>query len=285
MLRQTIEGIASEAGASRVAVSFFDYETEGAWSLRGAQWFHAASTIKLALLVALHHVAAQGRLDLDACLHVRNRFPSRHDGQPFRVARERDADPTVHAEVGRLMRIRDLAERMIVASSNLATNLLLDLLGASEARASLSELGVAGVELVRGVEDERAHEAGIDNRVTADGLLGLLRLCQEGRAIPGDVGRQMVDILLRQELTGGVALGLPEGARARARVANKTGEISTIAHDAGLVFLPDRAPYALVVLSEWPPGAESRQQTLGRIAQEVYGNLVAPPAPVTEAER
>jgi beta-lactamase class A len=278
LLRESIESIAQAAGARSVAVSFFDYETETAWSLRGGQWFHAASTIKLAILVALYHGAAQGRLDLEAALHVRNRFPSRHGGEPFRVSRDRDADPVVHGEVGRLMRIRDLAERMIVASSNLATNLLLDLVGVREAGATLAELGVGGIELVRGVEDERAHQAGINNRATADGLLALLRLCQEGNAIAGDAGRQMVEVLLRQELTGGVELGLPEGARARARVANKTGEISTVAHDAGLVFLPDRKPYALVVLSEWAAGSDSRQQVLGRISQAVYRGLVAPAA-------
>jgi beta-lactamase class A len=280
LLRQKVDEIAEAAGARCVAASFFDYETETAWSLRGERWFHAASTIKLAILVALYQVVAQGTsegrsIELDAWLHVRNRFPSRADGEPFRVPRDRDADGMVHAEIGCLMRVRELAERMIVASSNLATNLLLDLVGVREAQRSLAALGVAGVDLVRGVEDERAHQAGINNRVTADGLLALLRLLNDGKAIPGEAGAEMVGVLLRQELAGGLQLGLPEGARARARVAHKTGEISTVAHDAGLVFLPDRKPYALVVLSEWQPGAESRQQVLGRVSEAVYRELVA----------
>lgn len=276
MLRQRIDDIAATAGARCVAVSFYDYETATGWSLRGERWFHAASTIKLAVLLALHQAVARGEVELDGWLHVRNRFPSRAGGEPFRIARERDADGVVHAEVGKLMRVRDLAERMIVASSNLATNLLLDLLGAREAQRSLLELGLQGIELVRGVEDEGAHQAGIDNRVTADGLLALLRLLQEGQRIPAEAGRQMIDVLGRQELTGGVGLGVPEAARARARVAHKTGEISTMAHDAGLVFLPDRQPYALVLLSEWPAGGDSRQAALGQIAAEVHRQLIAP---------
>ena len=276
MLRQTVDEIAQSAGARTVAVAFHDYHTDTAWSLRGSQWFHAASAMKVAVLVALHHEAAAGRLELDAPLHVRNRFTSRVDAEPFRIARERDADSVVQSQVGKAMRLRDLAERMIVASSNLATNLLIDLLGPQAIRDALAEHGVGGIEVLRGVEDTRAHEAGIDNRVTAEGMLGLLRLLQDPGRLPAALAQEMVGVLERQELTGGLPLGLPAEVRSAARVAHKTGEISTVAHDAGLVFLPDRAPFALVVLTEWPPGGESRQQTVGKVARAVYDALVAP---------
>lgn len=271
MLQPIVDDLAAKVGARAVAIAYHDWETATAWSLRGDRWFHAASTVKLAVFLAVEHALAEGRIDADAWLHVRNRFASRLDGEPYRVSRERDADPTVHAEVGKLMRVRDLAERMIVASSNLATNLLLDLVGVAEARASLAALGLGGgVELVRGVEDQRAHEAGIDNRVTANGLLALLRLLQEPGRLSAATAEAMAAVLARQELTGGIALGLPETVRATARIAHKTGEISTVAHDAGLVFLPDRKPFALVALSEWAPASESRQAALGSLVAAVY---------------
>ena len=254
MLRQTVDDIAKQAGASEIAVSFHDWETATAWSLRAERWFHAASTIKLGILLALV------------------------DAEPYRIARDRDADSVVHAEVGKLMRVRDLAERMIVASSNLATNLLLDLLGVRETREALERLGLSGIDVVRGVEDHRAHEAGIDNRVTADGLLALLRLVHEAHGIGAEGARQMLDVLSRQELQSATRLGLPESVRGRARVANKTGEISTAAHDAGLVFLPDRRPFALVVLSEWPAGDGNRQAALGEVVGAVYRHFVEPSA-------
>ena len=276
LLRQVVEEIAQTAGARAVAVAFHDYQTDTAWSLRGGQWFHAASAMKLAVLLALHHEAANGRLELDAWLHVRNRFTSRIDAEPFRIARERDADSVVQAQVGKLMRLRDLAERMIVASSNLATNLLIDLLGPQAIRDALAALGVTGIEVLRGVEDQRAHEAGVNNRVTADGMLSLLKLLQEPGRLPPEMAQEMVEVLQREELTGGLPLALPPELRANARVAHKTGEISTVAHDAGLLFLPERAPFALVVLTEWPPGGESRQQVVGRIGRAVYDQLIAP---------
>lgn len=274
VVRQIVEEIAGRLGARRVAVALHDWETATAWSLRGAEWFHAASTIKLAVLLALVQAETAGRLDGDAWLHVRNRFASRVDGTPYRVERERDNDGVVHQHVGKLMRVRDLAERMIVASSNLATNLLLDLLGVHETREALEALGLEGIDLVRGVEDHRAFDADINNRVTADGLVRLLRLLVEPGPLGGAPAQQVVDVLARQELSGGVELGLPERVRARAKVAHKTGEIATASHDAGLVFLPERRPLALVVLSEWPPGGGNRQAALGEIVAAVYGQLI-----------
>ena len=276
MLRQVVDEIAQSAGARAVAVSFHDYQTDMAWSLRGGQWFHAASAMKVAVLVALHHEASLGNVELDAWLHVRNRFTSRVDAEPFRIARERDADSVVQGQVGKMMRLRELAERMIVASSNLATNLLIDLIGPQAIRDALAAHGITGIEVLRGVEDQRAHEAGLNNRVTADGLLSLLELLHEPGRLKPEMAQEMVEVLGRQELTGGLPLGLPPDVRAGARVAHKTGEISTVAHDAGLIYLPDRAPFVLVVLTEWPPGSESRQQTVGEVARAVYDHLVAP---------
>ncbi|HXT19523.1 MAG TPA: serine hydrolase [Thermoanaerobaculia bacterium] len=285
MLRQTVDEIAKQAGANEVAVAFYDWETSTAWSLRAERSFHAASTIKLAVLLALVDAVAEGRFEWDSWLHVRNRFASRVDAEPFRIARERDADSVVHAEIGKLMRVSALAERMIVSSSNLATNLLLDLIGVREAREALEKLGLQnGIDVVRGVEDHKAHEAGIDNRTTADGLLSLLRLVHEGHGIGAEGSKQMLDVLSRQELQSATRLGLPESVRAKARVANKTGEISTAAHDAGLVFLPDRRPFALVVLSEWPAGNGNRQAALGEVVAAVYRHFVEPSATVRLVE-
>ena len=274
MLKQIVDDIAATAGANEVAVGFYDWETATAWSLRGERWFHAASTIKVPVLLALVDAIAAGRFEWESWVHVRNRFASRVDAAPFRIPRERDADSVVHAEVGKLMRVRDLAERMIVASSNLATNLLLDLLGVRETRESIERLGLGGIDVARGVEDQRAFDGGLNNRVTADGLLALLRLLHEPRGFDAAAATQVVDVLGRQELTGALKLGLPEGVRARARVAHKTGEISTAAHDAGLVFLPDRKPFALVVLSEWPAGNGNRQAALGNVVAAIYRHLI-----------
>ncbi|MBA4156107.1 MAG: serine hydrolase [Gemmatimonadetes bacterium] len=159
---------------------------------------------------------------------------------------------------------------MIVTSSNLATNLLVDVVGLERMQQTLRALGIhEGIELVRGVEDEPAYEAGISNRVTADGLLQCLRPLVEERGFSPEITRAMLDILHSQEFNSGIPAGLPQ----KVRVAHKTGEISTVAHDAGIVFLPDREPYLLVVLTEWAPGGSGRRPMIAEISRAVYEHL------------
>jgi beta-lactamase class A len=246
-LEDAIRTAADSAGAAAVAVAYRDLATGAAAALDADRWFHAASTIKLVVLLALYATIEREGLTGDARAHVRNQFTSLADGRYYRVDAGRDGNARVHEHVGRTMRVRDLARHTITTSSNLATNVLVELLGADAIRDRLDELGVGGIEFRRGVEDERAWEAGLNNRVTAAGLLELLRLIAEERVVSPAACREMLGILHQQRFVSGIPAGLPD----EARVANKTGEISTVAHDAGIVYLPDRDPYIVVVLTEW----------------------------------
>ncbi len=276
-LAHDIEKAAEKAGANVVAVSFYDYQTDTAFSFAGDRLFHAASTIKLGVLVALLDGVEAGRFTLNDRLHVRNRFRSAADSTPFRVSSGRDANSDVHAAIGKTMKLGPLAHHMIVTSSNLATNLLFDLVGAAAAAAALKKHGVAGVELVRGVEDEKAFDAGLNNEVSADGLVALLRLIHDGDGFSDSSRKTMLDILFEQAFKSGIPAGLPEKVRDEARIAHKTGEISTVQHDAGLVFLPDREPYALAVLTEWDADVNGgRAALVARLSSMLYETFVAP---------
>src|ERR1700758_1935796 len=173
-LTEQVERLTAESKARATAVSFHDLESGSRFSLRVDRWFHAASTIKVAVLLALFRAVDEGRVRLDDSLHVRNHFFSAADGSPFHLNRDSDAMPELYQAIGRTMKISALAEGMIVASSNLATNLLLDFIGLEYARKVLRDAQVDGVELRRGVEDYAAHQRGINNEVTADGLVSLL---------------------------------------------------------------------------------------------------------------
>jgi beta-lactamase class A len=260
----------AKAGASALAVSIADLETGAEFHYHADRWFHAASTIKIAILVGVFGAIFRGDLLPQSRVHVRNRFLSAYDGSPYRVRLDRDANPDVHREVGRTLRVSELADAMITTSSNLATNLLLDLVGLDVLQRTIDEFGLEGIDLRRGVEDEKAFEHGINNRVTANGLVGLLRLIGEERAFSPALSRQMVDVLHGQQFKSGIPAGLPRGAR----VAHKTGEISTIAHDAGLVYLPGRRPYALSVLTEWDPSTTGRSATIAAASYLAYAALI-----------
>jgi beta-lactamase class A len=265
-LRDTVLQIGEEARASTIAVAAYDFEHHTTWSLNSARWFHAASTIKVPVLLAVYEAIEQGRFAPYSRVHVRNRFLGMVDGRPFRVSTESDANAEVHAAIGHMLTVHQLAQHMIVTSSNLATNLLLDLVGVEAARASLARLHLGGIDLQRGVEDEAAWAAGLNNRVTAAGLCDAMRLIEEGKAISPEASQAMLDILHQQRFRSGIPAGLPEDAR----VANKTGEISTIAHDAGIVYLDGRDAYVVVILTEWEQEVNGRQETIARISRAVY---------------
>lgn len=274
-LESRIQTIANEVGGDCLAVSLYDYETGLQWSQCGDRWFHSASTIKVAVLLALFGAIDAGRFTLDSRLHVRNRFLSLVDRTPFRVSPGRDADKHVHAFIGKTMRIGDLARHMIVTSSNLATNLLVDLITVDHAQQMLARHGIRGIELARGVEDDKAFEANFNNRVTANGLVALFRVIHERRGVLHESAREMLEILFQQEFRSGIPAGIPGDVRAASRIANKTGEISVAAHDAGLVFLPDRQPYVLAVLTEPDATTDRRMERIARVSNVVYDWLTS----------
>lgn len=270
-LRQRIESTARKSGARAVAVALYDTESGAELHYDADRWFHGASTIKVAILLAVYGEIDRGRFVPQSRLHVRNRFLSAYDGSPFRVLADRDADSEVHAAIGKTMRISELALHMIATSSNLATNLLLDLIGLETVQHTIDHFGLQGIDVRRGVEDEKAYQHGIINRITANGLVALLRLIAEERAYSPELSREMLDILHQQEFKKGIPARLPR----EVRVAHKTGDISTVAHDAGVVYAPDRKPYVIAILTEWAADAGSRSPTIASISHAVYDELRA----------
>jgi len=268
-LRSRFAELEEKSKARAIAIAIDDLESGAKFHYHADRWFHAASTIKLAILLGVYGAIHRGELLPQSRVHVRNRFLSAYDGSPYRVSVDRDANSAVHREIGRTLRVSELAEHMIASSSNLATNLLLDLVGLDVLQRTLDDFGIEGIDLRRGVEDELAFEHGISNRVTANGLVSLLRLIGEGRAFNAELSGQMLDALHAQQFKSGIPAGLPP----EARVAHKTGDISTIAHDAGLVYLPDRKPYALAVLTEWEPSTQGRSATIAAASYLAYAAL------------
>jgi beta-lactamase class A len=273
-LRMEIETIEKAAGAKAIAVALHDTATGFELHYNAERWFHAASTIKVPILLGVFAAIDRGELLPHSRVHVRNRFLSVVENVPFRVESGRDANSAVHNAIGKMMRVDELAYHMIATSSNLATNLLLGVMGTDAVNATLRELDVEeGIELRRGVEDELAFEKGINNMVTADGLLRILVLLSEGKAFSPALSRRMMDILHGQEFNQGIPARLPKGAR----VAHKTGEISTVAHDAGVIYLPKRKPYVLVILTEWDPAGTGRSRTIASISHLIYEFLTQVP--------
>jgi beta-lactamase class A len=267
-LRETCERIFEESHAAAYAVAVHDYESGLRLSINVDRRFHAASTMKVAILLAIGKAIDEGRVRPGDTLHIRNRFLSAIDQTPFRIDAESDGYPQLHKLIGRTAKISDLTEWMIVSSSNLATNLLLDYITLEAAQNVLRDAGIGGIEVRRGVDDTKAHEQDFNNETTAAGLVQLFA------ALRGDflskASRDMaINILLQQRFNSMIPAPLPS----HASVAHKTGEISTACHDAGIVYLPEREPYILVVLTEVAPETNGRRETIAKISDAVFRSL------------
>src|SRR5919107_504368 len=217
-LYRNVLKIRQEHQLENLGISFWDAQTTIQWSFNADQYFHAASTMKLAVLLGVFRQIDRGEVALDAPVHVRNRFTSIVNQEPFMLDLGRDADPDVYGHLGKTLTVRELAYWMITKSSNLATNLLVDVVGIPGIQIALDELEIDGVRVLRGVEDTAAFTAGLNNEVTANGLLKLLRLIADEKAYSKKASDEMLSIMLDQQYRSGIPAGLPKAAR----VAHKT---------------------------------------------------------------
>ena len=233
--------------------------------------FHAASMMKVPVMVRLYRMADAGSLDLDAPLPVLNEFTSIYDGSPYSLTWDDDSDSTLYARVGDAVPTRALIDLMIKRSSNLATNILIELADPDSIAAMLEEFGAQGMKVLRGVEDIPAYRNGMNNTTSARGLLELYTALGRGNAASPSSTREMIDILLRQEFNDAIPAGLPVDVR----VAHKTGWIPEIDHDGGIVLPPGGSPYVLVVLTG---GVEDQQVTrlaVADVSQMIWESRIA----------
>ncbi|MGI8577757.1 MAG: serine hydrolase [Nocardioidaceae bacterium] len=204
---------------------------------------YAASTMKLALVLAAYRQADAGSLDLNAQVVVHDDFASAIGDAHFAMDRAEDSDAEPWRRIGSAVSIRWLAYRSIVRSSNLATNLVLDAVGLEPVAEALAAVGATGSVVDRGIEDAPARDAGRQNIVTARDLAVTLQALASGRAASADSCGEILDVLAAQQINDAIPAGLPVGTR----VAHKSGWVEGISHDAGIVYPPDTAPYIFVM--------------------------------------
>ncbi|MCC6318359.1 MAG: serine hydrolase [Gemmatimonadaceae bacterium] len=208
--------------------------------------FHAASTMKIPVMIEVFRAIEDGRIARSATLRLENRFASIVDGSPYTLDAGEDSDSATYGRIGSDVPVLELVDRMITHSSNLATNAVIALVGAPRAQATARALGAHTMMVRRGVEDGKAFAQGLNNTTTARDLGALLEAIALDRAASPPHTREMLAILEHQAFNEEIPAGLPPGTR----VAHKTGNITGVLHDAALVFPDDgRPPFVLVVLT------------------------------------
>jgi beta-lactamase class A len=229
--------------------------------------FHAASTMKVPVMIELFRQADAGKLGLDDPLPIKNEFHSIVDGSVYQLSVGDDSDAEVYKNAGKTMTLRALCEAMITVSSNFAANLLIERVGAKNVQATVDRLGGTGVRVLRGVEDQKAFDKGLNNVTTAKGLAALFAKLAAGKAVSARADAEMVAILKRQKFNDAIPAGVPPGTA----VAHKTGTITKIHHDAGIVYGP--RPYVLVVLVRGIQDQKVSGPLIASISREVWTEL------------
>jgi beta-lactamase class A len=228
--------------------------------------FHAASTMKTPAMIEAFNQENEGILSLSDSIFVKNKFKSIVDGSAFQLEIGRDSGEKLYDFIGDKKPLSSLVYDMIIHSSNLATNLVVEILGAKNITQTMRTLGAANINILRGVEDMKAYEAGLSNTTTARDMLVIYEKIATGRAVSGQASEAMVKILLDQKHNSIIPAMLPDDVK----VAHKTGSISGVRHDSGIIILPDGQKYILVLLSKNLENPQKSIAAMAEISQLIY---------------
>ncbi|WP_245586333.1 serine hydrolase [Olivibacter sitiensis] len=264
-LRKKIEGLMEKHPKGRFAVAFKDLTTGETFLHDAHKNFHAASTMKTPVMVEVFRQASLGKFSVDDSILVYNRFKSIVDGSYYSQDSINDSEHDLYKKVGTKLPISDLLYRMITKSSNLATNIVIDLVGAKNVNKTMRAMGAKDIQVLRGVEDSKAYEKGLNNTTTAYDLMLLFEQLAEENIIDKASCDRMIEILMDQHFRSKIPALLPEGVR----TATKTGSLATVSHDSGVVFLPDGRKYVVVLLSDGIDKEEA-DKTLAQISRALY---------------
>jgi beta-lactamase class A len=229
--------------------------------------FHAASTMKVPVMIELYRQVEAGTLKLDEPLAIKNEFHSIVDGSVYQLSVGDDSDAEVYKAIGKTMTLRELCDVMITVSSNFAANLLIERVGAENVRKTVTRLGADGMVVLRGVEDQKAFDKGLNNATTARALAVLMQTLAQGHAVSAKADAEMIAVLKRQKFRDAIPSGIPDGTP----VAHKTGNITKIHHDAAIVYGP--RPYVLVILVRGIEDQKVSGALMASISREIWNGI------------
>ncbi|MCI0707492.1 MAG: class A beta-lactamase-related serine hydrolase [Ignavibacteriae bacterium] len=263
-----VKTLASVQG--KFAVGIYDLQRGDTLFINPDTIFHAASTMKTPVMIELYRQAEAGKINLDDNIVITNEFKSIVDDSPYKLEVGDDSDSVLYKQLGSTKTVRELIRLMITVSSNLATNILIELADANQVMATMESIGANDIRVLRGVEDIKAFRQGLNNRVSARDLVTVFRALAEGKLVHNDATQEMIGILSDQQFNSIIPALLPKDVR----VAHKTGNITGIEHDTGIVFLPNGRSYVLVLLSKDIADPKAVQHAFAQVSKQVYDYFV-----------
>jgi beta-lactamase class A len=265
---QLMDSIKAELGRQKgvFAMAFRNVQTGETLLLNEHETFHAASTMKTPVMIELYKQAANGKFSLSDSISVKNEFKSIVDGSTYSLHAEDDSQQELYKQIGTRRTVYDLMYQMIIMSSNLATNMLIEMVDGKKVTQTMRGLGAADIQVLRGVEDSKAYAQGLNNTTTAYDLMLIYDKMAKGEIVSPTACADMIKILLNQKFREIIPARLP----ADVQVAHKTGSINGVQHDSGIVFLPDGKKYVLVLLSRKLEDEKAAVAAMARVSEMLY---------------
>lgn len=265
-LQQRIENdFRSTQGSFAIAFKDLDNPANTVY-INETEIFHAASTMKTPVMIELFRQAREGKFSLTDSIAVKNEFRSIVDSSLYAMEIGDDSGESLYTMIGRNTTISSLMYDMITVSSNLATNILIQVAGAPNVMTTMKSFGANDIQVLRGVEDQKAYDLGMNNTTTAKDLAIIMEKIALNEAGTPEDCVEMVRILKDQQFNDLIPLYLPEVVE----VAHKTGWITGVHHDSAIVYLPDGRRYVLVLLSKNMDDMEKGTEMLARVSERVY---------------
>lgn len=253
------------------AVAFKDLTTGEELLIREREVFHAASTMKTPVMIEVFNQASEGKFLLTDSVLVKNEFRSLVDGSLFKLNQSVDSETELYTQLGKKRTVSDLVHAMITSSSNLATNLIVDKVGARNVTQSMRRLGANDIQVLRGVEDSLAYSQGLNNSTTALDLMVIFQKMALGETVSREASDAMIAILLDQKFDEVIPARIPK----EARVAHKTGSFTGVRHDSGIVFVPDGRKYVLVILSKDLADDQAATEAMAEVSALIYKHVIS----------
>ena len=253
------------------AVAFKDLSTGDSILINEQAFFHAASTMKTPVMIEVYKQAAAGTFSLNDSITLKNEFKSIVDSSTFSLNANDDSEKELYKHLGEKRTVYNLVYDMIISSSNLATNMVIELVNARNVTKTMRQLGVNKIQVLRGVEDSKAFAKGLNNVTTANDLLVIFEKMAKGEIIDSASSQAMTKILLNQQFNEIIPVRLPK----EVKVAHKTGNITNVLHDSGIVLLPNGRKYVLVLLSKNLQKEEQAKKAMAEVSEMIYKYVTA----------
>lgn len=232
-----------------VGLSFINLNSGEWYGFNDSTAFNPASVIKIPVMIEAFFQRNAGKLSFEDTLPVRGRDKLWGSGRLY------------FSPVGTRYTIQDLMERMIQESDNTATLMLMEKLGVANINYDMRQLGLSHTYI--GTTNMLEAE-GINTTSPRDMSILLYKLYKH-ELFDSRSSAEAIAILAGQKVRWGIPRYLPQDVI----IANKTGSLSGIRNDSGIVFY-EKSPYILSIFTSNMPSNPLAKELVSKVSLTIY---------------